>query len=377
MALRPALAATKGYSAPDVGETLARGRVLAEQLDRPDYLVPLFYGQWVFHAARAEYGLALSFARQMENIGERRNDVAASLLSHALQGFILFFLGDVTTARSHLEQSHGLGDPARRAVYSTFVEEDPHVVNLATLATTLMYLGYIDLGRARMNEALSEARMLDHVHTLAWVLNWTCEAAWTLRLPQEAYRSTEEVLSLASEHGFPFWLAEGSLYRGWSMAALGNAREGLAMLTKGLSMRRAAGVEISMPQALMLFDEAYAQLDQPAERLNCLADAARIIEATDERRDEAELHRVRGDLLNATGDQAAAEQSYHQALAVAQRQSAKLFELRAATSLARLWRDQGKRAEARDLLASIYGWFTEGFDTPVLQDAKALLDELA
>jgi predicted ATPase len=123
--------------------------------------------------------------------------------------------------------------------------------------------------------------------------------------------------------------------------------------------------------------EAYAELGQLEEGLRCVAEAAQIIEATDERCNEAELHRVRGNLLNATGDRATAEQSYHQALVVAQRQSAKLFELRAATSLARLWGDQGKRAEARDLLAPIYGWFTEGFDTPVLQDAKALLEQLA
>ena len=118
-------------------------------------------------------------------------------------------------------------------------------------------------------------------------------------------------------------------------------------------------------------------LGQPGEGLNCLAEAAQIIETTEERVNEAELHRVRGDLLNATGDRSAAERSYRQALAVAERQSAKLFELRAATSLARLWRDQGKRAEARELLAPVYNWFTEGFDAPDLIDAKALLDELA
>jgi predicted ATPase len=376
MALRPALAATKGYSAPDVGETLARGRFLAEQLDRPDYLVPLLHGQWLFHNARAEYRLALSLARQMESIGETRNDVAAVLQSHLLQGFTLFFLGDVRTARFHFEQSHGLGDPARRAD-SALVEVHGDVARLGMLAMTLMYLGYIDLGRARMNEAVSEARSVGHADTLAFVLNWTCEAAWALRLPQEAYQSSEEILSLSSQHGFSFWLAEGSLYRGWSMAALGNAREGLAMLTNGLSMRRAAGAEISTPQALMLLDEAYARLGQPVEGLNCLAEAGQIIERTQERYNEAELHRLRGDLLNTTGDQAAAERDYHQALEVAKWQRAKLWELRAATSLARLWRDQGKRKEARDVLAPIYNWFTEGFDTPVLKDAKALLDQLA
>ena len=160
------------------------------------------------------------------------------------------------------------------------------------------------------------------------------------------------------------------------MTALGQAQEGVHLITQGLSMARATGAIIATPWMLTGLAAAYAGLGRLGEGLNCAAEAAQVIEATDERRDEAELYRLRGELLNATSDQSAAEQSYNQALVVAQRQSAKLFELRAATSLARLWRDQGKRTEARNLLAPIYGWFTEGFDTPVLRDAKALLDEL-
>jgi tetratricopeptide (TPR) repeat protein len=137
------------------------------------------------------------------------------------------------------------------------------------------------------------------------------------------------------------------------------------------------GAVLSTPRALGFLAEAYAQLGRPVEGLNCLGEAAQIIETTDERLDEAELHRLRGDLLRATGDAAAAEASYREALALACRQSAKLWELRTAASLARLWRDQGKRTEAYNLLAPVYGWFTEGFDTPVLRDAKALLDQLA
>jgi len=377
IALGPALTATKGYSAPDVGETVARARALAEQLERPDYLVPLLYGQWVFHLIRAEHRLERPLAQQMEKIGEARNDFAASSLSRLLKGITLFTLGHFTTARARFEQAHGLGDRVHRAVCRAFMAEDPHAVNLVHLAMTLIYLGYIDLGRARLNEALSEARGLDHAYTLAWVLNFMCEAAWAVRSPRESYQYTEELLTLSNEHGFPFWSALGSLHRGWSMAKLGNAEEGLTVLTKGLSDRRATGARISTPQALMLLGEAYDMNGQPAEGLKWLDEATQFIETTQERRDEAELHRLRGDLLNATGDRAAAEQSYHQALVVAERQRAKVSELRASTSLARLWRDQGKRTEARDLLAPVYNWFAEGFDTPVLQDAKALLDELA
>jgi predicted ATPase len=227
----------------------------------------------------------------------------------------------------------------------------------------------------RLNEALSEARRIKRAYTLAEVLvfaNWieliTC-------LP-EMQRHTEELLALSTEHGFQLQLGYATAFRASSLIMLGQAQEGLALLTKGLALIRGTGIVANTPYAFMGLAKAYAALGQQAAGLNALAEAAQVIDTTGMRSDEAELYRVRGDLVNATGDRATAEQNYHQALVVARRQSARAFELRAATSLARLWRDQGKRTEARDLLAPIYGWFTEGFDTPVLQDAKVLLDQL-
>jgi predicted ATPase len=162
------------------------------------------------------------------------------------------------------------------------------------------------------------------------------------------------------------------------LIALGQATEGLTLLTRGLDELRAVGCVMYTPILFTWLAEAYAVLGRSAETHNCLAEAASIVETTDERVSEAEfLHRVPGDLLNAAGDKSAAERHYRQAIAVAERQSAKLLQLKASTSLARLWRDQGKSAEARDLLDPIYNWFTEGFDAPDLKDAKALLDELA
>ena len=194
--------------------------------------------------------------------------------------------------------------------------------------------------------------------------------------PYEIRRHAEQTMSLASEHGFPFCVAWGLIYRGWSMSALGELEEGHGLVAKGLALHRATGSVAYQTFALILLAEACGKLGRTTEGLNYLTEAEQIIETTNERFHEAELHRVRGDLLNATGDQVAAEHGYHQALGVARRQSARTLELRAATSLARLWRAQGNRTEARDLLAPIYGWFTEGFDTPVLQEAKSLLDEL-
>jgi predicted ATPase len=185
------------------------------------------------------------------------------------------------------------------------------------------------------------------------------------------------MLTLAEEYDFPMFLAWATVHCGWSLAALGRGQEGIACLTKGLSMIRATGAVASTSDVFIKLAEAHVRLGQRAESLNCLDEAAQIIEAIDERYHEAELHRLRGDLMMAKADRIAAEQNYRQALAVAERQDAKLMELRAATNLASLWCDQGKRAEARDLLAPIYGWFTEGFDTLDLKQAKSLLDQLA
>jgi tetratricopeptide (TPR) repeat protein len=214
-------------------------------------------------------------------------------------------------------------------------------------------------------------------------------AGWTERhcgSPRTVQQHAEEVIALSSEHDFPFWLELGTVLLGWSLAALGDARHGLDLIKKGMSLSSANGsgmvaatdgTKLSDASSLTNLAECYAALGHAADGLSCLDEAAQGIDTMGQRVWEVDMFRVRGDLLIAMGDRAAAEVSYHRALAIARSQTAKTLELRAATSLARLWRDQGKRTEARDALAPVYGWFTEGFNTPVLQDAKALLDELA
>ena len=165
IALRPALASTKGFSAREVGETITRARALAEQIDRPEYLVPLLYGQWAYHQTRAEYKQALSLVQQLEKIGELRNDVRAQLWGRLAGGTIRCHLGEFVVARALLEQCHRLGDPAHRGAVGG--RAAPYAVMLGDLAVTLAHLGYIDQARSRLNEALSEARRLEHAQTLA------------------------------------------------------------------------------------------------------------------------------------------------------------------------------------------------------------------
>ena len=175
----------------------------------------------------------------------------------------------------------------------------------------------------------------------------------------------DELIALSMEHNFFYLLSFGSFHRGFALTALGQPQEGLDAMAQALSMFKAIGAVCCTPWIFVVQADAYAKLDQPQDAFTCLANAAQTIGSTDERFIEPELHRIRGELLTRAGDTVAAEQNYHLALAEAQKKSSKLYELRAATNLARLWNDQGKRAEARDLLVPIYGWFTEGFDTPV------------
>jgi class 3 adenylate cyclase/tetratricopeptide (TPR) repeat protein len=375
VALRPALAATKGLAAADVGGALARARTLAGQIDRPEYLVPLSLGQWAFHFMRSEHRLALSLAQQIEKIGEARNTPAARLLGRRAQGLTHCFLGEFVAARDQLERCFGFSDPAHRAVRGA-LSEDPYAAMLAYLSVTLAYLGYIDQARSRLDQALSEARRLGHSSTLALVLVYANWIDGLIRSP-ELQRRADELLVLSNEHGFSLWSGWATAFRGRSLSAFGQAQEGLVSLTQGLVAIRATGAVLITPIMLMYTAEAYALLGQLGEGLNCLVDAAEIIDTTEERCHEAELYRVRGELLTAKGDPSAVEPHYRKAIAVAERQSAKLFQLRASTSLARVWRDQGKRTEAHDLLGPIYYWFTEGFDAPDLRDAKALLEQLA
>jgi class 3 adenylate cyclase/tetratricopeptide (TPR) repeat protein len=372
LALGLALMAMKGYSASEVGETLARARALAEQIDRPEYLWPVFLGQSSFHRVRGEHRLALTLAEQLEKIGEARNDVAAQLVGRWANGRTRLFLGDFVAARALLERCHGLADLAPGGGVAP---SDLYAMMLAYLGWTLAVLGYIDQARSRLNEALSEARRLRHTQTLADVLLSASPVERIIGSPQMQGHA-QELLALSTERGMPLHLGWATVYRGASLIALGQRQEGLSLIIRGRAEIRTTGAVTGTPDLLMMLAGAYARLGKPVDGLNCLAEAAQIIETTEERYGGAELHRLRGDLLNATGDQSAAEPSYHQALAVAKLQSAKLFELRASISLARLWCKQDRRGEARNLLAPIYGWFTEGFDAPDLKEAKALSEEL-
>ena len=302
--------------------------------------------------------------------------MAITVMGHRMSGQACFYLGEFLASLAHLEQALARFDPAHRPFYMSFHTQDPLVTLLHFLANDLCFLGYLDQARFRSDAAAEEANKLDHPFSLVSALARACWVDWTMGSREELLARANALIAVGDEHGFPWQTGVGTVFQGWALARNGQTGEGIALLKAGVVAFRATGATMWVPFFLTLLAEAEGRANQQDQGLGHLAEAERLVAETEERWAEAELHRVRGELLRAGHDPAAAERSFCQAIGIAQQQSAKFWELRAAISLARLWREQGKRDAARDLLAPTYGWFTEGFDTPVLKEARALLDEL-
>jgi predicted ATPase len=274
-------------------------------------------------------------------------------------------------SRAHLEEVLALYDPnSRRTLFG-------HVNSQSLLGIVLFCLGFPDQALARISAAIAEARRLAHLPSvLASSLANGTTVLWLVGDDAAAVEWADQLVEVTTEQGFPYWRAQGAIHQGWAKVKNGDVTGGISLLRGGLAAYRATGAEVWTPHHIALLARAYELAGQIAEGLTLLDDALQIVERTGARWFAAELNRYKGRLLQRQGHCEVAEELYRQALSIAQEQEAKLWELRAAVSLARLRRDQGRHAEARDLLAPVYGWFTEGFDTDDLKEAKALLDEL-
>ena len=374
--LGQALMASQHYAAPEVDQTYARARQLCEQLNWPPQFVTVLNGQCTYQLCVPEdLNWALELANELRTLGEARNDKAIQRAGHSARGNVHMWLGNFVAGREDLEQCLKLIAPANRAS-SVTPAMDPRVATLTNLSSALSYLGYADQARARDLEALVEADNFGHAFQRASALVlFFCN--WTLQPVEDTLRRAETVLGIATEHGFPMFEVLATVVRGWCVACLGQPDEGIAQLQHCVTLWRSFGAEVGVPLFLTFLADAYGKAGRPEEGLKQIAEAARSIEVRNERVYESEMHRIQGELFRTMQEISAAEVSFRQGIAVARRQNAKLFELRSVMSMAGLWRDQGKRDEARDLLAPVYGWFTEGFDTLDLKEAKNLLDALA
>jgi predicted ATPase len=379
LALGLALIASKGSVAPEVEQTYARARALCEHVGETPQLFPALWGLWNFSFNRGALSTARELGEQLLRLAPRAAAPAPRLEAHEALGITLYYMGDYAAAWTHLEQGIALTDPAVERALVLHPRHAPGVTCLATTAHTLWCLGYPAQAVRRSQEALALARELARPYSLAQAQHYAASLHHRRRDAPAVQAQAEALLTLATAQGFPLWTGIGTLWRGWALAMQGEDEAGLAQLRQGLAAILAAGQELSRPFALILLAEAAGHVGQVEDGLRLLAETLTVLEASGRGELLAEAYRLQGALLlrQAVLVMAQAEACFQQALAVARRQQAKSWELRAATSLSRLWQQQGKRNEARQLLAPIYGWFTEGFDTADLQDAKALLAELS
>jgi predicted ATPase len=306
------------------------------------------------------------------HLSHQRNDSAGLVLAHYRSGLNLMYVGRFTASRSHLEAALALYDPISHRSLVHQVGTHPHVNLQAFLGIVLFCLGFPDHALAQSNAAIAEARRLAHPPSLAASLTFGARLRSLVGDNAALDEQASALIALATEQGFAYWRAEGTIYRGWVKVKNGDVAEGMSLLRSGSAAYRATGAEMWMPLFITLLARACEIPGQFEEAVTLLEHASQVVERTGERWFAAELNRLKGQLLLRQGRPEAAEELYRKALSIAQEQEAKLWELRAAVSLARLRRDQGRHTEARDLLAPVYRWFTEGFDTADLREAKAL-----
>jgi predicted ATPase len=380
LALGEALMATQSFTAPEVERAFVRARDLCEQAGEAPQVFRVLNGLYTLHLVRAEHERAGELVQDFLRLARGTEDAAYLLWARLVMGETAFWRGELSQAREHLEEVIARYDPkefqSRGFLYGY---ADPRHWALNHLGWTLWRLGYPEQALTRSQESLALARELSHPFTQANALTYANQLHWLRGEPRALLEGAEALIALSREHGFLYFVGIGTLQRASALTEQGQLQEGIAEMRAILEAMRAEGAVVGLPMVLAMLAEAHGKAGQTEEGLALLDEAQGLVAKTREREYEAEVHRLEGDLLLARSpsDEAQAQASFREALEVARRQSAKSWELRAATSLARLWQRQGKRDEARDLLAPVYAWFTEGFDTKDLRDAKALLEELA
>jgi predicted ATPase/class 3 adenylate cyclase len=404
------LMATKGFAAPEVEKGFTRARELCRQIGEVPQLFPVLRGLASFYSVRPDYKTSQELGEQCLRLAQLQQDPLLLLGAHMELGATLFYVGEFTQALKHLEQGITLYDPEKHRSHAFLYGQDFGVSCLSRASHVLWFLGYPDQALKKSQEALALAQELSHPFSLAYTLVFAALLWQLCRNGQAAQEQAEAAVTLSTDQGFPNWVASGIILRGWALATQGQAAGEIAQMLQSLAAWRAAGAESALPYFLALLAETYEKGGQPTEGLSVLAEALAIAHTNGEHCYEAELYRLKGQLtlqqFQVSGfkfqvsenqkskiksqkskiadprpltpdPQAEAEGCFLKAIEIARRQQAKSLKLRAVMSLSRLWLSQGKKEEARKLLAEIYGWFTEGFDTADLQEARALLEEVS
>ena len=386
VALITSLMQIKGFAAPETKAAAEQAQLLIEQAEAlgeppedPLVLFAVLYGFWAANLVAFNGDVCRDLAAQFFSLAEKQGTTVPLMVGHKLMGTSLLFTGDMAEGRAHLDRGIALYDPAEHRPLTTRFGDDQLVEALCFRSWALWFLGYPEAALADAEDAVRNARAIGQAGSLMEALVITVSPLIYCGNYVAAKAQLDEVVALADEKGAVLWKADGMMNQGCVSALTGKASNAIQMITTGMIAWRSTGATVRAPEHASYLARAYADIGHFDDAWRCIGDAMTAIEKARERWFEAEVHRLAGEiaLKSPQPDTAKAQSFFERALAVARQQQARSWELRASMSLARLWRDQGKEQQARELLAPVYGWFTEGFDTRDLKEAKSLLDALA
>jgi predicted ATPase len=376
----------KGFAAPETRAAvdqahllIERAEALGEPLEDELLLFSVLYGFWVANNVAFNGDMVRKLAAQFLALAEKQGATAPLMIGHGLMGISLMFTGAIAEGRAHSDRALALYDPAKHRQLATRFGLDVRVRALVYRGIADWLLGYPDAALRDADDVLKDARAIGQAATLMFALSLTGISDFLCGNHAAVIARAEELLALSEEKSPLFWEAWGVMNHGFGLLLAGKASKAIQLISSGITSFRSTGGTHFFPFRLSYLAMAHAEVGQFEEAWRCIGEAMTAVETTKEKWCEAEVHRVAGEiaLKSQEPDATKAQAYFERALAIARQQRAKSWELRAAMSMARLWRDQGKRDEAHDLLTSVYGWFTEGFDTLDLKEAKGLLDALA
>lgn len=385
IALYTPLAVTKGYGTPAIAAAFTRARELCQQLGETASLFQVIYGLCGFNLTHTDHETAFELANQCLDLAERTQESGMLLEAYRMLNASNYLLGNLISARDYAERGLTLYDPKQHLQNVFHYGQEPGVALYSWLSNQLWHLGYVDQALRASLKARSMAAELDHRYSLAYAMLY---AVWFHRLQREA-TAVDELLDaladLCAKDGFLMLSAAATWAGGWVTARQGRLSEGIMLMREGISAWQGTGSIIWQPRFLVTLAEVYLSAGQVREAMAVLTETEALIEKTKERLWQAEVYRLMGEASrlpepdegHTVAESIDSEVYFRRAIDCARQQQSKMYELQAVMSLGRLWREQGKRSEARDLLAGVYGWFTEGFDTAVLQEAKVLLEDLS
>jgi len=372
----------KGYAAPETKAAAERARLLIEEAEAlgeppedPLLLFSVLHSFWGASYVAFNGDALRELAGQFLALAKKQRAKVPLMIGHRIMGALLH-TGDIAKGRAHLDRAIALYDPAEHRPLATRFGQDVRVATLSYRSWALWMLGYPEAALADTSDALKDAREIGQAATLMYALVHASVTHTQCGNYPTANAEADELVALADEKGALFWKALGMSVQGCLLALTGKAADAVQMITSGITALRSTGSTLWMPLHLSYLARAYAELGQFDHAWRCIGEAMTAVETAKERWHEADVHRLAGEIALLSPEPDAAKAYFERALSVARAQQAKSWELRAAMSMARMWCDQGKHQQARDLLAPVYGWFTEGFHTRDLKEAKALLDEL-